>query len=118
IFAATHFTGGLGWMLPTFAMGCVFSWLVVRTGSLYSSFICHAAFNFTSGFVVAPMFVRAQKLSAVSAGGEITLTGVFPAWWIVLSLVLVATAVVLLVREFSRLATRVDAGAKHRTTAN
>jgi membrane protease YdiL (CAAX protease family) len=102
VFAATHFPGGLGLMVPVFVMGCVLGWLVVRTNSLYTSFLCHATFNLTAGFVVAPMFVMAQELSAVSPDGKINLTAIFPAWWIVLSITLAIVALVLLAREFSR----------------
>ena len=102
LFAATHFMGGWALVVPVFGMGCVLSWLAMRSHSLYTSFLCHVTFNLTSGFIVAPMFVLAQKLSAVSPGGKITFTGIFPAWWVVLSILLAVITVQLLAREFSQ----------------
>jgi membrane protease YdiL (CAAX protease family) len=54
-FAVTHMGSGLPNVVFAFAVGLFFSWLVIKTGSLYSSILCHAAINLTALFVLNPM---------------------------------------------------------------
>jgi membrane protease YdiL (CAAX protease family) len=117
VFAITHFMKGAGITLLAFAMGCLFAWMVVRTGSLYPGFLCHAVFNFAA-VAAGSVFGINHKILAQTPGSTFNqpLTELFPAWWIVLSIVMAATSFTMLAREFGRCQTAVGAGTK--LTAN
>ena len=104
VFGATHFPGGPVLMGISGLTALLLGWIAVRTRSLYASFVCHAAFNFSAGFITAPTFNIAEKLQAVPPGARIAnpMTTLFPAWWIVLCGAIVTLAVVMLLREFRR----------------
>jgi membrane protease YdiL (CAAX protease family) len=100
VFAATHI-GPLGWAyLAAFPMSCLFSWLVVRSGSIYSSLLCHCSFNLISGFAIIPIFGLVEKSRAQAAGVPLNpLTDLFPFWWTALSLALIVAAFVMISRD-------------------
>jgi membrane protease YdiL (CAAX protease family) len=102
VFALTHFPRGIGTILVAFAMGCLFAWMVTRSGSLFPGFLCHAVFNYAAYFLISPMFGISDKVMALAPNAKMPLTGLFPAWWIVLSVVMAITSLVLLRREFAR----------------
>ena len=51
IWAAIHFYSPLG-MLQVFVIGLLFSWILVRTGSLRVTIFCHALYNTTLGLLM------------------------------------------------------------------
>ena len=102
VFAITHFPRGLGTVLLAFPIGCLYAWMVIRSGSLYPGYLCHAMFNFEVMFIISPLFGIREKVLALSPDTKLSLTEVFPAWWIVLSLAMVIASFVLLAREFTR----------------
>jgi uncharacterized protein len=118
VFAVTHFMKGPGVTLLSFAMGCLFGWIVVRTGSLYPGFLCHAVFNFAA-FAAGSVFGINDKILSQTSGSTFNhpLTELFPAWWIVLSIVMAATSFSMLAREFGRREIAVGVGAKLTTNA-
>lgn len=68
LFGATHFLGGPALVVSAVLMAVLFGWIAVRARSLYASFLCHSAFNFSAGFIIAPLFNITEKLRAVPAG--------------------------------------------------
>lgn len=102
LFGATHFPGGPVLVVISGLIAVLLGWIAVRARSLYASFACHAAFNFSAGFIVGPLFNIAEKLQAVAPGARISnpMSALFPAWWIVVCGALVTLAVVMLLREF------------------
>jgi membrane protease YdiL (CAAX protease family) len=113
VFAATHFMKGAGVILLAFPMGCLFAWMMVRTGSLWPGLFCHAVFDFAA-VVFGPLFGINEKILAQVPGSTFNHppTELFPAWWIVLSIVMAIGSFILLAREFRRRETVVDAGRK------
>ena len=49
--AAIHFYSPLG-MLQVFVIGLLFSWILIRTGSLRVTILCHALYNTTLGLLM------------------------------------------------------------------
>jgi membrane protease YdiL (CAAX protease family) len=113
IFAVTHFMKGAGVTLLGFAMGCLFAWMVVRSGSLYPGFLCHAGFNLAA-VAAGSVFDINNKILAHPPSSTFNhpLTELFPAWWIVLSIVMVATSFTMLARESGRCEIAAGAGTK------
>jgi len=102
VFAIWHFPRGLGTVALAFPIGCLYAWMVMRSGSLYPGFLCHSMFNFTAMFIVSPLFGIGEKLLALSPNTRFPLTEIFPLWWIVLSLLMALTSFIMLAREFTR----------------
>jgi membrane protease YdiL (CAAX protease family) len=100
VFTATHILPA-GWAyLNAFPMACIFAWLVVRTGSLASSLLCHCAFNITAGLALTPIFNLSVKHFDRAPGAPFNpLMDLFPVWWIALSLVLIVAALVMIHRD-------------------
>jgi membrane protease YdiL (CAAX protease family) len=101
IFAVPHAGMGLGTAVMAFLIGTVLAWIVVRSGSLYASFLCHATVNLTWLFVLGPAFGITGKILTYSpASPRINpLTDLFPVWWIALSLGLSTAGAVMLTRK-------------------
>jgi hypothetical protein len=114
IFAVTHLPRGLGTVVVAFPLGCLYAWMVIRSRSLYPGFLCHAMFNFAAMFVLAPLFGIDKKVLALAPNTTVPhpLTDLFPAWWIVLSVVMAGISFVMLKRQFGRRAIVVDARAR------
>jgi membrane protease YdiL (CAAX protease family) len=100
-FGATHFPGGLPLMLLAGTMGVVLASIALRSGSLYASFLAHAGFNFTAGFIIMPVFDLAARLQSVPPGARMidATRALFPIWWIVLWVFVSTIAVIMLSRE-------------------
>lgn len=100
VFAATHIVPA-GWAyLNAFPMACLFSWLVLRSGSLFASLLCHCTFNLAAGLALTPIFHLAEKLLERAPGAPFNpLFDLFPIWWTALSLVLVGSAMVMIHRD-------------------
>lgn len=110
VFAATHFMKGAAVTLLAFPMGCLFAWMTVRTRSLFPGFLCHAVFNYMATLsVVAGLFGTSEKVLAMAPNTRFPVTELFPAWWIVLSIVMAVISFVMLRREFTRRAPATDA---------
>jgi membrane protease YdiL (CAAX protease family) len=109
VFTATHIIPA-GWgYLNAFPMACIFAWLVLRTGSLASSFLCHCTFNLTAGLALTPIFNLAEKHVAPASGAPFhPAVDLFPIWWIVLSLGLIASAFVMIHRYNASSGPRVE----------
>jgi membrane protease YdiL (CAAX protease family) len=68
LFAAIHFQ--IVALLPIALLGAVFAFLVLRTGSLYSSMIAHACYNtLGTAFIVVPALRLIPEPPLVIAGG-------------------------------------------------
>jgi membrane protease YdiL (CAAX protease family) len=100
LFGATHFAAGSAAVCMATLMGVVFASFAVRFGSILPGLICHMAFNFTAGFIVAPSFDIAARLSEVPPGGSVagSMGLILPLWWIAASLALAGVAVMFLRR--------------------
>jgi membrane protease YdiL (CAAX protease family) len=99
VFAATHLVKGAAVTLLAFPMGCLFAWMVVQRGSLYSAFLCHAAFNFAA-FASGSLFGINEKILAHTPGSTFNLlTELFPVWWILLSVVMARVSISMFARE-------------------
>jgi membrane protease YdiL (CAAX protease family) len=100
VFAVTHMVPA-GWAyINAFPMACLFSWLVLRTGSLAASLLCHCTFNITAGLALAPIFNLAAKHLDRAPGAPFNpMADLFPIWWTALSLVLIASALVMIHRD-------------------
>lgn len=98
MFAFTHLDGQNNIVRVGFAFvaGLCFSWLVLKTGSLWSSIICHSAINLMVNFVLNPLFIA--RGIAGPQGWTSPLALVFLAG----SLLVLATAVRTLRMEFGR----------------
>ncbi|MEO7414588.1 MAG: CPBP family intramembrane glutamic endopeptidase [Opitutaceae bacterium] len=103
VFAATHIVPA-GWAyLNAFPIACLFSWLVLRSGSLLPSLLCHCTFNITAGLALAPIFHLAAKQLDRAGGAPFNpLADLFPVWWIALSVALICSAVVMIHRDTAR----------------
>jgi membrane protease YdiL (CAAX protease family) len=103
IFVAPHLANGLSTATGSLLLGTVMALLVVRTGSLYASVLFHATFNLSWLFVLGPAFGITEKIISYTPGMPLPnpLTDIFPAWWIVVSVVLVSAAIKMLGRETS-----------------
>jgi len=110
VFAITHLPRGLGTTALAFAIGSLYAWMVIRSISLYPGCLCHCMFNFSVMFIVSPLFGIGEKVLALSPNTKIPLTEVFPAWWIVLSLIMVVASFIMLAREFTRRENPADPG--------
>lgn len=101
IFALPHASMGFGTAVLALLMGTALGWLVVRSGSLLASMLCHATINLCWLFVLGPVFGITEKIMSYTlAAPRINpLTDLFPVWWIALSLVLGAAAVIMLRRS-------------------
>jgi hypothetical protein len=94
-FGITHIGHGWANVVGAFALGGVFAWLVVRTRSLLSSMLCHAVVNFTWLFLVVPAFGlldRIVHLDVSKPVADVNALTLFPAWWLVVSIVLAGAA--------------------------
>lgn len=100
VFALTHIIPA-GWAyLNVFPIACLFSWLVLRTGSLLSSLLCHCTFNIVAGLALFPIFNLAVKNFGRTPDAPFNpLADLFPVWWIALSLALIVGAVVMIRRD-------------------
>ena len=100
VFAATHIVPG-GWAyINAFPMACIFAWLVIRSGSLFSSLLCHCTFNITAGLALTPIFHLAEKHLERASGAPFNpVAELFPVWWIALSLALIVSAIVMIHRD-------------------
>jgi membrane protease YdiL (CAAX protease family) len=106
-FGATHIGSGSGTAANACVLGAIFAWLVIRTGSLVSSLLCHATINFTWLFVVTPTFGIWQRVLQTGDHGAFARLNpltVFPAWWLVTSLALTVASAVMLRRSVTRAA--------------
>lgn len=103
LFAVIHFPKGLAVVVVAAPLAAVFTWLALRSRSLWTGFICHAAFNLT-GFVCTAYFGIYEKYLAHPFGNVPVnfFRGSIPAGWLVLSFVLAIAAVAMLRREFAR----------------
>jgi membrane protease YdiL (CAAX protease family) len=105
LFAVIHFPKGLAVVAVAAPLAAVFTWLALRSRSLWTGFICHATFNLTA-FVSTAYFGIYEKYIA-HPFGDVPVNffrGSIPAGWLVLSAVLVVSAVAMLRREFARTA--------------
>jgi membrane protease YdiL (CAAX protease family) len=100
VFAATHIVPA-GWAyINAFPIACIFSWLVIRSGSLLSSLLCHCTFNITAGLALTPIFRLAEKHLDRAAGAPTNpVADLFPVWWIALSLALIVSAFAMIHRD-------------------
>jgi len=96
-FAITHLGQGWGAMVNAFLMGLVLAALAVRTGSLLTAIICHAAFNFSWLFLIGPAF-GITAMAVESAPASLTAAQPYPLWWIGISMGLVLAAGVMLIK--------------------
>jgi membrane protease YdiL (CAAX protease family) len=112
VFAITHLPRGLGTVALAFPIGCLYAWMVMRSGSLYPGFLCHSMLNFTAMFIVSPLFGIGEKVLTLSPHTKFPLTEIFPAWWIVLSLFMALTSFTMLAWEFTRRENVADRGAR------
>ena len=117
IFAITHLPRGMGTVLVAFPMGCLFAWMVTRSGSLWPGLLCHAVFNYSAYFIVAPMFGISGNVMAHSSDTILPLTGLFLGGWIVLSVFMAVISFVMLTRNLTRRNTFAGADARHVTDA-
>jgi membrane protease YdiL (CAAX protease family) len=101
-FAITHLPRGFGTVAVAFPLGCLFAWMVVRSGSLYPGYLCHVMINFAAISIVAPLLSIGEKVPALLPPTKVPLTEAFHAWWILLSLVMAITTFIILNREFTR----------------
>ncbi len=101
IFALPHASMGFGTAVLALLLGTALGWLVVRSGSLLASMLCHAAINLCWLFVLGPALGITEKImNYTPAAPRINpLTDLFPVWWIALSLGLGVAAVVMLNRS-------------------
>jgi len=101
IFAVPHAGMGLGTAVFALLTGTLLAWVVVRSGSLLASLLCHSTVNLTWLFVLGPAFGITEKFMNYVPGSpaEYPFTALFPIWWIVLSLALLAAALVMLGRR-------------------
>ena len=67
-FGITHLGQGIATALNALLLGCLFAWLLVASGSLYPSILCHSAFNFSWLFLIAPGFGVTEKMLQHPAG--------------------------------------------------
>lgn len=100
VFAATHVVPA-GWAyLNAFPLACLFSWLVLRSGSIVASLLCHSTFNLTAGLALTPIFNLAEKHLDRAAGTPFNpVLDLFPVWWTALSLLLIGSALVMIHRD-------------------
>lgn len=100
VFTAIHVVPA-GWAyLNAFPMACLFGWLVLRSGSLVSGFLCHATFNITAGLALTPIFDLAAKHLDRAPGAPFNpVVDLFPVWWIALSLGLIVSALIMIHRD-------------------
>ncbi len=100
IFAATHIVPA-GWAyINTFPIACILSWLVLRSRSLFSSLLCHCAFNITAGLAITPIFHLAEKQLERAPGSPFNpVVDLFPMWWTALSIVLIVASVIMIHRD-------------------
>ncbi len=107
-FGVTHLGTSLATAVNAGVLGGVFSWLVIRTGSLFPSLLCHAAINFAWLFLITPGFGLIERVltgdpTRTPAPGPLA---VFPAWWLATSLALALAAVLIVRRSEPRPAAR------------
>lgn len=101
-FGVTHLGNSATNAAFAFVVGGVLAWLLIRTRSLFATIVCHASINFAWLFLLAPAFGIMEK--ALTFDPKLPppainpLTDIFPAWWIVVSLGLVITAVVMMAK--------------------
>lgn len=100
VFAVPHAAMGFGTAVLALLMGTALGWLVVRSGSLRASMLCHATINLCWLFLLGPAFGITEKIMSYTPDAPRLnpLTDLFPAWWIALSLVLGVAAVVMVRR--------------------
>lgn len=103
VFAVPHAGMGFGTATMALLIGVALGWVVIRTGSLYASALCHATVNFAWFFVLGPAFGITDKIINFTAGSAAPnpLTDLFPIWWIVVSVALIVGACIMLTRETS-----------------
>jgi membrane protease YdiL (CAAX protease family) len=102
VFAITHLPKSPGTVVLAFPIACLYAWMVVRSGSLYPGLLCHSMFNFAAMFIVFPLFGIGKKILALPPNTRLILTEIFPAWWIVLSLLVTLASFIMLAEEFAR----------------
>lgn len=105
VFGITHIGHGWANVVGAFALGCVFAWLVVRTGSLWTSILCHAVVNLAWLFLVVPAFGLLERIVSWSASASLPEANpltLFPAWWLLVSAFLAGTAFVVLRKNSPR----------------
>jgi len=94
-FGITHVGNGWENAITAFLLGCIFASLVVRTGSLLASMLCHSLVNFTWLFLLTPAFGLLEKLIAWDVSlplSQVDPLTLFPAWWVAASIVLAGVA--------------------------
>lgn len=103
LFAVIHLPKGLAVVAVAAHLAAVFTWLALRSCSLWSGFICHAAFNLTA-FVCTAYFGIYEKYLAHPFGDVPAnfFRGSIPAGWLVFSGILAVAAGAMLRREFAR----------------
>ena len=101
LFGLTHFAAGAATMMMATLMALIFAGMAVRSESLWPGLICHMAFNFTAGLIVAPMFGIGDLLATVPPGGSVaeSIGLILPVWWLLASLVVAGAAGFILWRE-------------------
>lgn len=105
LFGLTHLGHGYGNALNALLLGGVFAWLVVRTRSLLPSILCHAAINFSWLFLINPAFGVLEKLVELDTARPTSLPHpltLYPAWWVLNSVILVIAAAVMLRKSVPR----------------
>jgi membrane protease YdiL (CAAX protease family) len=104
-FGATHLGQGYANALNAFLLGGVFAGMVVRTGSLLPSMLCHVAINFSWLFLIVPGFGLLEfflGLDPVRPIPVVNPLSFYPGWWLLTSVALATTAVVILRKSFPR----------------
>jgi membrane protease YdiL (CAAX protease family) len=72
---------------------------IIPAGWAYIN-LCHCTFNITAGLALTPIFNLAEKHLERTPGAPFNpAADLFPIWWIALSLVLIASAVVMIHRD-------------------
>ena len=101
-FGVTHLGQGVSTALNAFCLGCFFAWLLMRSRSLFPSILCHSAFNFSWLFVLVPAFRLTEKILQLPADGSLHPMEIFPVWWVLVSVGVVAAGLAVLIKEFSK----------------
>ena len=101
-FGITHLGYNVATALNAFLLGCFFAWIVVRSHSLYSSILCHSAFNFSWLFLIGPAFGLTERMLQPPTSHSQNPLEIFPVWWMLISIGLIVCGLIMLTKEFSR----------------
>jgi membrane protease YdiL (CAAX protease family) len=103
VFGAIHMARGPINAANAFVIGCLFAWLAIRTRSVFSGMIAHAASNLAGIFLVYPAFGITEYLlnASVSSIAAAPVTTLIAPGWTALSVVLAAVSLAILTRVTS-----------------